>query len=487
MTPHGPEGAMTTEPRSAAEGARRADALFRRVFGGTPRGVWSAPGRVNLIGEHTDHNGGLCLPIALGHRTYVALRARADGAVRVVSAQHPHDGPATLSSPVTPGRAAAVTGWPAYIFGVASLLRAHLGAADPAAAVPGAAVPGADIAIDSCVPQGAGLSSSAALECAVACALAAVAGADIGDPHLRSVLVDVTRAAENDVVGVPSGAMDQSAALLAAAGHALLLDAADGTATPVPFDTAAMGASLLIVDTRTAHALVEGGYATRRAECAAAERALGVRTLSGADDADVWGSPTRSCGPVRGTCSPRTPGCARSSKSWRRRCPRRSGSAPCSTLRTPLCATTSPSPPTNSTVRRTRRGRPERSAPAWWARGSAARCWHSCPRTARRASPNGSQTPSARPACPTPPATRRTPRHRPAASVERRCPRGPAVPRIPGSRPGLTGSESVRVTRANGHLRIAVGPCPISRGRRNAYRTFAVPSTVDMVAATDPN
>ncbi|WP_248499483.1 galactokinase [Tomitella gaofuii] len=280
---------MTTEPRSAAEGARRADALFRRVFGGTPRGVWSAPGRVNLIGEHTDHNGGLCLPIALGHRTYVALRARADGAVRVVSAQHPHDGPATLSSPVTPGRAAAVTGWPAYIFGVASLLRAHLGAADPAAAVPGAAVPGADIAIDSCVPQGAGLSSSAALECAVACALAAVAGADIGDPHLRSVLVDVTRAAENDVVGVPSGAMDQSAALLAAAGHALLLDAADGTATPVPFDTAAMGASLLIVDTRTAHALVEGGYATRRAECAAAERALGVRTLSGADDADVVG------------------------------------------------------------------------------------------------------------------------------------------------------------------------------------------------------
>ncbi|WP_182349108.1 galactokinase [Tomitella gaofuii] len=276
---------MATEPWSAAEGARRADALFRRVFGGAPRGVWSAPGRVNLIGEHTDHNGGLCLPIALGHRTYVALRARAEGAVRVVSAQPPADGPAILTAPVTPGRAAAVTaGWPRYVFGVAALLRAHLGAADPAAAVPGA-----DIAIDSCVPQGAGLSSSAALECAVACALADASGADIDDPLLRSALVDVARTAENDVVGVPSGAMDQSAALLAAVGHALLLDAADGNATPVPFDTAAMGTSLLIVDTRTAHALVDGGYATRRAECAAAERALGVRTLSGANDADVAG------------------------------------------------------------------------------------------------------------------------------------------------------------------------------------------------------
>ncbi|GAA4816188.1 galactokinase [Tomitella cavernea] len=290
MTPAGPAGAPVADPWPAAEGARRADALFRRKFGDAPDGVWSAPGRVNLIGEHTDHNGGLCLPIALGHRTFVALRARGDGAVRVFSAQHPDGGPATLAAPVTPQRAAARTGWPAYVFGVAAMLRTRVPAAfPPAGPRPPTTVPGADIAVDSSVPQGAGLSSSAALECAVACALAAAAGADIDEPHLRRTLVDAARAAENEVVGVPSGAMDQSASLLAAAGHALLLDAADGTATPVPFDTAAMGASLLIVDTRTAHALVESGYATRRAECAAAERALGLPTLSGATDADVAG------------------------------------------------------------------------------------------------------------------------------------------------------------------------------------------------------
>ncbi|QDQ99248.1 galactokinase [Tomitella fengzijianii] len=279
-----------TEPWPADEGARRADALFRRAFGGAPDGVWSAPGRVNLIGEHTDHNGGLCLPVAIGHRAYVALRARKDGSVRVVSAQHPGDRPATLAAPITPARAAAEPGWPAYVFGVAAMLRARLAGTDPTAdAHPPAAVPGADITVDSCVPQGAGLSSSAALECAAACALADAAGADIGDPSLRRALVDATRTAENEVVGVPSGAMDQSAALLASAGHALLLDCGDGLATPVPFDVAALSASLLIIDTRTTHALVDGGYATRRAECAAAERALGVRNLSGAVDADVAG------------------------------------------------------------------------------------------------------------------------------------------------------------------------------------------------------
>lgn len=258
-----------------AAGERRARALFTATFGAPPDGVWSAPGRVNLIGEHTDYNGGLALPIALPHRTYAAVARRTDGLVRLVSAQEPSGVREVRLSDAVPG---SVTGWAAYVVGVAWALREA-----------GHDVGGFDVAIDSCVPFGAGLSSSAALEASVAVALDALhalglagdvdgAGAPTDDAG-RAVLADLTVRAENEMAGAPTGGMDQAASLRARAGHALLLDCRDGSVRHVPFDLAAHGLALLVVDTRAEHSHVDGEYAQRRAACDEAARRLGVPTL----------------------------------------------------------------------------------------------------------------------------------------------------------------------------------------------------------------
>ena len=266
------------ESWSDDDGAKRVRELFAQVFGtegGEPDGVWSAPGRVNLIGEHTDYNGGLALPTALPHRTYVALRHRDDDVVRLGSAQAPGELWSARLADVAPG---AVSGWGAYVAGVAWAL----GEA-------GHAVRGFDAVVDSCVPFGAGLSSSAALECAVAVALdetggLGLAGSDAG----RATLVTACVRAENEIAGAPTGGMDQAASLRATAGHALLVDSRPGlsaleSGTPVPFDLAAAGLTLLVVDTRAEHALVDGQYAERRATCERAAALLGVETLRDVD------------------------------------------------------------------------------------------------------------------------------------------------------------------------------------------------------------
>ncbi|MFI2755125.1 galactokinase [Cellulomonas sp. P22] len=255
-------------------GTERVRAAFTERFGtdGPAPGVWSAPGRVNLIGEHTDYNGGLCLPIALPHRTYVALRARQDDVVRLASAQEPGSGGVELRlADVAPG---TVDGWAAYVVGVAWGLAGQ-----------GHRVRGFDAVVDSCVPYGAGLSSSAALESAVAVALDATFGlglagpVDAPDDAGRTVLAAACVRAENDIAGAPTGGMDQAASLRARAGHALLLDCLDASVRHVPFDLEAQGLALLVVDTRAAHALVDGQYAARRATCEAAAASLGVATL----------------------------------------------------------------------------------------------------------------------------------------------------------------------------------------------------------------
>jgi galactokinase len=222
----------------------------------TEKGVWFAPGRANLMGEHTDYNDGFVLPFALAQGTTATAARRADGVLALSSRQRP--GPVielTLTS-LSPG---SVTGWAAYPAGVAWALRA--------AGIP---VPGASIAIDSDVPPGAGLSSSAALECAVALALTALADADVPRPELAAI----ARRAENEFVGVPSGIMDQSASLLCEAGHALLLDCQSGETSQVPF-----AARLLIINTRARHELTTGEYGARRAECEEAARQLSIPTL----------------------------------------------------------------------------------------------------------------------------------------------------------------------------------------------------------------
>ena len=239
---------------------------FTEWYGRASLGAWSAPGRVNLIGEHTDYNGGLCLPIALPHRTYVALRRRDDDTVRLVSAQEPAGLRTIELADVAPG---TVDGWAGYVVGVAWALRQA-----------GHAVGGFDVAVDSCVPYGAGLSSSAALEASVAVALDAAYALDLaGSDDGRATLASLCVRAENEIAGAPTGGMDQAAALRAQAGNALLLDCLDGSVRHVPFDLAAHGLALLVVDTRAEHALVDGQYAARRASCEAAAERLGVGTL----------------------------------------------------------------------------------------------------------------------------------------------------------------------------------------------------------------
>ncbi|PFG35193.1 galactokinase [Sanguibacter antarcticus] len=256
------------------DGSARAAQLFAEAFDAQPDGTWSAPGRGNLIGEHTDYNGGLVLPFALPHRTYAAMRRRDDGLVRLVSAQEQGVVRTVALADVAPG---AVDGWAAYVVGVAWAL-----------AQDGCAVGGFDLAITSCVPYGAGLSSSAALEGSVAMGLDALYGLGLSaDDAGRQRLVAACIRAENEIAGAPTGGMDQAAALRTRAGQALLLDCRSLEVEHIPFDLAADGLALLVVDTRAAHQLVDGQYAARRTTCEAAAAVLGVETLREVTDLEA--------------------------------------------------------------------------------------------------------------------------------------------------------------------------------------------------------
>jgi galactokinase len=254
----------------------RAAELFGSRFGGEPDGVWLAPGRANLMGEHTDYNDGYVLPFALSQGVTVAAARRPGRRLTLCSRQEPGTAVKIALDGLAPGQ---VTGWAAYPAGVAWALEAA-----------GHPVPGACIAIDSDLPAGAGLSSSAALECATALALTELALTELALTELaltelagltvpRRELAAIARRAENEFVGVPTGIMDQSASLLSQAGHALLLDCRSLDTSQVPFDPAAAGASLLLVNTRAKHDLVDGEYGQRRAECEEAARRLGISSL----------------------------------------------------------------------------------------------------------------------------------------------------------------------------------------------------------------
>jgi len=213
------------------------------------------------MGEHTDYNEGFVLPFALAQGVTATASPRDDGLLVLRSKQVP-DEPATVAvDSVAPG---AVTGWAAYPAGVAWALRAA-----------GHAVRGASVDVDSDLPVGAGVSSSAAIECSVALALCSLSGVTVP----RQDLAAIARRAENEFVGAPTGIIDQSATLLCREGHALLLDCGTLATTQVPFLPAAAGVAALVIDTRVTHALVSGEYAARRAECEAAARLLGVPAL----------------------------------------------------------------------------------------------------------------------------------------------------------------------------------------------------------------
>ncbi|MGW2414826.1 galactokinase [Streptomyces tubercidicus] len=241
--------------------AQHTAAQFTAVYGAAPTGIWAAPGRANLIGEHTDYNDGFVMPLALPHTTLAAASARTDGVLRL------HSGGADggiVELRVDELRPAPHGGWAAYPAGVVWAMREA-----------GLPVGGADLHYESTVPTGAGLSSSAALEVVTALALNDLYA--LGQEPQR--LAQLAQRAENAFVGMPCGIMDQTAAACCTAGHALFLDTRDLTRRQVPFDLAGEGLRLLVVDTRVQHELGDGAYAERRAGCERGARALGVRAL----------------------------------------------------------------------------------------------------------------------------------------------------------------------------------------------------------------
>jgi galactokinase len=242
-------GPRMTGPRMTGPGPDLGAArLFADAFGRPPEGVWYAPGRVNLIGEHTDYNEGFALPFAIGAGLCVAAAARGDGMLALASRQQGGD---VLAVPVTALAPGLPGGWAAYPAGMAWALRSA-----------GHRIGGASLAIDADLPAGAGLSSSAALSCAAGLALAGLSRLDVPRPDLAAL----GRRAENDFAGVPTGPMDQLAA----------------------------GLVLLVIDTRVQHELTDGGYAARRRACQDAARALGVPSLR-----EVTGT-----GPLAGLADP---------------------------------------------------------------------------------------------------------------------------------------------------------------------------------------
>lgn len=237
-------------------------AAFTDLFDRAPAGVWAAPGRVNVIGEHTDYNDGFVLPFAITSSTLVAAAVREDRTVRVASTFAPDDAPVVvdLDSLARGG----VRGWAAYPLGV-------LWALEQA----GHRCPGLDLLVDSSVPVGAGLSSSAALECSVAVAVDELARLGLPRPELARI----GQLAENEMVGAPTGIMDQSASLLGEAGHAVFLDCRAGATELVPFDLAGAGLELLVIDTGVSHSHATGGYAERRRSCELGAELMGVQAL----------------------------------------------------------------------------------------------------------------------------------------------------------------------------------------------------------------
>jgi galactokinase len=235
--------------------------LFAATFGRPAEGSWSAPGRVNLIGEHTDYNNGLVLPFAIDARASVAAARNDDGVVRVTSAQRPGAAVELRLADIRPG---SEHDWSSYLFGVYWVL-----------AQSGLELGGLDMALDSQVPVGAGLSSSAAVECATGLAVAALFGHELPPADLARA----AQRAENDYVGMPCGLMDQMASATCRAGNVLFFDVGADTTENIPFDTAASGLSVLVIDTRAHHSLADGEYAKRRASCEQAVAALGLSSL----------------------------------------------------------------------------------------------------------------------------------------------------------------------------------------------------------------
>ena len=254
---HGPGRGWFNYPGSRGIEVISAAATFYRVFGSNPEGVWAAPGRVNLIGEHTDYNDGLCLPFALAERTEAAIAPRSDGHIRICSAQNPGEVIEIKAANLTPG---LPSGWAAYVAGVPWAFEL---------------AKGFNVAVDSSVPVGSGLSSSAALMCAVGLGLNEM----LGLGFTRDGVARRTRRTEKTTSVPPPGVWTRSLPCSCTAGHALLYDVAADTTEQIPFDPGSAGLVVLAVDSMVRHGHADGAYRERRGDCEESARILGVETL----------------------------------------------------------------------------------------------------------------------------------------------------------------------------------------------------------------
>lgn len=292
MTYHSePQWVSLPDHQAEIQAVRQA---FIDKYGLEPDGVWSAPGRLNLLGEYIDFLGGSCLPMPLPYRTYIAGRLRRDGVLRAASLQMPGDDRTVVIQEISPG---TFKGWFTYVAGVAWAMNQE-GGKD--IALPLAF--GADLLINSQVPVGGGLSSSAALETATALALLELscplrqdcdstdpAPADLSPGHdaLRARLAQVCIRAENDVAGARTGGLDQTAALRSSAGQALLIDFRDFSIQPLPLDLDQAQLAWLVIDTNTPHELAGDQFAARRAANEAVTEAMGLDYLRNALPQDL--------------------------------------------------------------------------------------------------------------------------------------------------------------------------------------------------------
>ncbi len=252
-----------------SQGGRRPERThFEDTFGHPPTVAWWAPGRVTLIGDHTDYSEGLALPLALQLGTTAYAAPRDDGVLAVASSQEgAKAGSAPLSS-LSPNAAS----WAAYVEGVAWVL-----------ADEGVSLRGAEVFVHGDVPLGAGLSSSASLICSTMAALLELAGQTWDGRRVALA----ARRVENEYVGAPVGLMDHLVAMEAKRGHALSVDLRSLATTPVPLPLGDKGLALLVVDSGEGHRTTGEGYAQRVRECHDAARLLGVSTLRDAAEGDL--------------------------------------------------------------------------------------------------------------------------------------------------------------------------------------------------------
>ncbi|MCI5825278.1 MAG: galactokinase, partial [Arcanobacterium sp.] len=246
--------------RTDSDGAHDAIQAFTTAYGTPPEGVWAAPGRVNLIGEHVDYAGGLCLPFALTQCAYVAVGRNNDGVYRVVDGKRP-ELPVEIAVDTVGPKSPA--NWTGYIVGSiwaaaeAGLLSDNTPSHKPSPQ-------GFNIALSSDVPLGAGLSSSAAIECSTAIAAVELSQERNITEEERVALVNATMRAENEVVGATTGGLDQKVSLLGRKDDALAIDFGTGTYRQVPFQIAQAGLAILVTNTNSPHSLKDGQYASRR-------------------------------------------------------------------------------------------------------------------------------------------------------------------------------------------------------------------------------